>query len=736
MIFLFEEFPYDPTFLKTVIGYGDGDSKSRSKSGFNTETIKAGVKIDGVGYCFYNGQPVFVLPKVFLEYEKDERGNIVKDEHGYDVQKAFDVRINRKGEDVLGGQNDLENAPLVSEQRHFFSSLSLWLYSAIDKYHKKGDKDTGIETPLQKEHLRFKKSDRYATLLDVMSSMELFYKKNQSLFVFIAKNKHSGNHKINWQRTVNKTIPFMQNGVPIYMNPVNKVKVFDLDDRLLVLYFSAMKYILDKFGYQMPQSEFYQPLRMIEMERLLENERGLRELKKIKYKYFEDRLVKLYNVMEAFFEWGAQYSNTSNNAQEYLIANSFNNVFEAMIDELVGDPDAARLKKNSDGKIIDHLYKEKSLIFASNQNDFNNDLIWHIGDSKYYQDPEDIRGQSIAKQFTYAKNVMQDFFNPAFFRSTVPHVSDAHRGIHYRDSLTDGYSVTPNFFIRGFAPNFVDKKQYQDPYLRNDDNEKLIAEVDDADTFDDGEGDQRKNIKQHLWKNRNRHFINRLFDRDTLLLQVYNVNFLYVLKAFTSSHSSLREEFKREARKQFRENFLKLLDEKYEFYILWPHNIDFGEADEPAEQKFVNRYFRLLIGKIYRPEGAKFLLLAIEKIPENTHIQSERVELENIEKMWGEISGACDCFHVSSRELFPTRQNNLQPVSFAQGDYYFDDDKFGFFVRRNAVENARIGVEHRLPEEIDHRSLEGSIFGDIDLARIERNRSPLDEYYFLPCKEV
>jgi hypothetical protein len=595
MIFLFEEYPYAPSFLKTAIGYDEGDSKNRSKSGFNTETIKAGVKINGVGYCFYKDQPVFVLPKVFIEYEKDGQGN--------DVWKAFGNPINREGKDDFGGQKEKKDAPLEPEQRHFFSSLSLWLYSAIDKYHKKGDKDTGIETPLQKEHLRFKKSDRYATLLDIMSSMELFYKKNQALFVFIAKNKHSGNHKINWQRTVNKTIPFMQNGSPIYMNPVNKVKVFDLDDRLLVLYFSTMKYIQDKFGYRMPQSEFYQPLRMNEMERLLENGRGLRELKKIKYKYFEDRLLKLYNIMEAFFWWGALYSNKNNNAQEYLIANSFNNVFEAMIDELVGDSQFADLKDNEDGKIIDHLYREKSLIFSSG----NNDDIWHIGDSKYYQDPEDIKDASIAKQYTYAKNMIQNFFSPKYFHDGERHAAnDAHYGIRYRDELTEGYSVTPNFFIRGFVPKYENDSQYSSDYFLKQGGESPLIRL--------AKEKGRNNVEteaamiERMWKNRNRHFINRLFDRDTLLLQIYDINFLYVLKAFTSKHSSLREEFKDDARNKFRKNFLELLDKKYNFYKIIPQNIDLGT--------FVEHRFRKWLGKMYCPEMGEnktFLIYAEEK---------------------------------------------------------------------------------------------------------------------------
>ena len=637
MIFLFEEFPYDPTFLKTVIGYGDGDSKSRSKSGFNTETIKAGVKIDGVGYCFYNGQPVFVLPKVFLEYEKDERGN--------DVRKAFDIQINRKGEDVFGGQNDLENASLVPELRHFFSSLSLWLYSAIDKYHKKGNKDSGVETPPQTEHRRLKKSDRYATLLDVMSSMELFYKKNQSLFVFIAKNKHSGNHKINWQRTVNKMIPFMQNGVPIYMNPVNKVKVFDLDDRLLVLYFSAMKYIQDKFGYQMPQSEFYQPLRMIEMERLLENERGLRELKRIKYKYFEDRLVKLYNIMEAFFAWGAQYSNTNNNAQEYLIANSFNNVFEAMIDELIGDPEFADLKDNEDGKIIDHLYRERSLIFSSGRNDD----IWHIGDSKYYQDPKDIKDTSIAKQYTYAKNMIQNFFSPKYFHEGENHgTNDVHHGIRYRDELTEGYSVTPNFFIRGFVPKYEKLSQYSSDYFVKQGDESPLIRL--AQEKDQNNVESEEAMIERMWKNRNRHFKNRLFDRDTLLLQIYDVNFLYVLKAFTSKHSSLREEFKNEARDKFRKNFLNLLRKKYYFWALYLPNWQDDGYTENLET-FVNDNFRALVGRVFRSEATpKCLILALEReVVDNSEEGSD----DDYRKIKGIVDGNnCDVFSLLPEEIW------------------------------------------------------------------------------------
>ena len=480
----------------------------------------------------------------------------------------------------------------------------------------------GVRSPDHMEHSKFKGDTRYATLLDVMSSMELFHKKNQNLFVFVAKNKHSGNNKINWQRTVAKKIPFIQGNSPIYMELVNKKKVFDLDDRLLVLYFSAMKFVQDEFGFEMPQSEYYVPLKKQEFARLLENERGLRELRCIKYKYFEDRLLKLYNIMEAFFRWGAKYTNKNVKAKEYLIANSFNNVFEAMIDSLISDQsdEVDKLKKNEDGKIIDHLYKEKSLIFAD-----GTESIWHIGDSKYYQEKNDLSPESIAKQYTYAKNIIQNFFSSQFLKGHYN--SKIHEGVRYRDDVTEGYSVTPNFFIRGFVPEYNTDEQYTDPYFsKKDESDGPIKPV---------EGD--------MWEKRNRHFRNRLFDRDTLLLKVYNINFLYVLKTYISKHSSLREEFKKETQKRFHDDFLELLKDKYYFWALYLP--DWVHKKYPKDlEEFVNRNFRSLVGRIFQPAGTpRCLILALEQDVVNNSLKGDLDEdYEKIRKIV--IGEKCEIF--------------------------------------------------------------------------------------------
>lgn len=695
MIFLFEQFAYSEKFLQSVLPLEKKGGNWDLPKGFVTKSKSGDFVLDGVGYLYNKSAKdsaknsddkiVFVLPKVFLE----EGG------------KAF-------GKDVKGDANfALENAPKV-----FLANLSMWVCSSIAQYQKLHPNDRAIESP--NVH-RFGSEAAAPTLIDVMNAMKLFYAENQNLFVFTAKNKHSGNNRIDWRRTVVHTQPFMQGDTPIYMELENKKKVFDLDDRLLVLYFSAMHYIEETFGFKMPHSEFYASMRVNEFRRLL-GHRGLVELRRIKHKYFADKFLKLYNIVKAFFEWGGNFS-ASDYSSEYLLTSKYNNVFKAMIDKLVGDEsrDIDSLKQNDDGKIIDHLYKEKSLVFASGTDD---DLIWHIGDSKYYQDPNDIQGQSVAKQFTYAKNVMQNFFSPDFINSGKDVYEDGvHRGVRYRDKLTEGYSVTPNFFIRGEVPKFnqdLAKTQFQDPYFRDDPNsekEDLIRK-DDAD----------------LWKDRNRHFENRLFDRDTLLLQVYNVNFLYVLKAYTSKRSSLREEFKRDAREKFRKNFLTLLDEKYVFYALWPKTEDvYGEKLENPEKYFVDKHFRILVGKIFKPAGFGCLILALEQCTTND---------ADVKEMWKKIEGGCEMIaRVTPKEIWENNLSDLEEAEFEEKSVVFDESLNGFFVKRESFEKAKIGEVHRLPKYIMNKPVVGNVFLQNGFSAGNPKFSDKDEYYFLPCKE-
>ena len=229
--------------------------------------------------------------------------------------------------------------------------------------------------------------------------------------------------------------------------------------------------------------------------------------------------------------------------------------FKDMIDCLIGETSLPKgLKEQKDGKIVDHIYRDKSLV---DQGD-----IYFIGDSKYYKEGNAIGENSRYKQFTYAKNVIQyhiDIFN----KRTEGDV------LRYRDELTEGYNPTPNFFIRGVVN--PDTLSYHNSQLNQDKEGRYF----------------------------NYHFENRLFDRDTLLVLTYDINFLYVLSAYVQSrgYSTSVDRFLRE---KFRQDILEAYQEEYDFYEIIPQNL--------TNEEFVEQYFKKLIGKIYQTREGKLIL--------------------------------------------------------------------------------------------------------------------------------
>ena len=237
---------------------------------------------------------------------------------------------------------------------------------------------------------------------------------------------------------------------------------------------------------------------------------------------------------------------------------NFNLVFEDMIDCLIGESSPPNdLKNQKDGKIVDHIYRDKSLL--------GDGEIYFIGDSKYYKEGNTMGKTARYKQFTYAKNIIQyniDLFN-----------ENQTQDLRYRDELTEGYNPTPNFFIRGFID--PDDLSYSDIKLKKEGSPDL-----------------------------NFHFKNRLFDRDTLLVLTYEINFLYVLSGYVRSRST-SSSIDRFLRGKFREDIIEAFEAKYDFYeVQPPHNI--------SSEEFVKQNFYHLIGKVYKTSEGK-LILALEK---------------------------------------------------------------------------------------------------------------------------
>lgn len=146
--------------------------------------------------------------------------------------------------------------------------------------------------------------------------------------------------------------------------------------------------------------------------------------------------------------------------------------------------------------------------------------------------------ESVYKQYTYARNVIQwnlDIFND--FNKTVKTSN-----VRLRDENTEGYEIIPNFFIS--------------------------AKMDEGFNYtkDGIEKTDRQNNKYKQLQ-----FKNRLFDRDTLLLFHYDVNFLFVLSLYARDNAVQKADWKEKVRNKFRKEIQDWLQVDYNFYAIKAH---------------------------------------------------------------------------------------------------------------------------------------------------------------------
>ncbi len=549
MILLFEEYQYTTAADIALI-------KQCVDEAYLTETDNY-VKIGCVGY-FYCTHPeindaVFVLPKVFI------------DENGLAFGKIEPEKIIRL--------DSFSDKSLDQEKETIFE-LSAWLYQAIAHFVEE-HKDTDIVKMSNVQEVASAKGEKCQTYIDIILQLQKFQKEHRHLFTYISIVNRSGTRKINWNKTVRKVQPFLQDDTPIYMDFYNKTKSINFDEELIVLFFSTLRYLQEKMRFKTVCDLRYDLIPVRKIESMISHGQGTRRLRTIRKKYFTDELVQLWNLLYVFFDKAEKIASGKYH-QEKLLAIKFNIIFEAMIDQLIGGNDVEenlkRLKNQKDGKHLDHLYKEPSLI--NNSGD-----IYFIGDSKYYKESTDLVGNSVYKQFTYAKNIIQyhiDLFNKS---KQYPD------GIQYRDALTEGYNITPNFFIRASAV-----KDENGLYSYTEDGLKNEYEDD---------------VKEKQNKLFNCHFPNRLFDRDTFVLQTYNINFLYVLAHYVQGAD---KSIQKRIRDKFREDLLKRFNALYDFWIL--------TTNKSQLQSAIDKHFRKINGKVFCPypdEDEPLLYLALEK---------------------------------------------------------------------------------------------------------------------------
>ena len=537
---LIEEYKYQAADVKDIL------------HGINAlENIEGYVTLNYVGY-FYNTELrdcVFILPKVLLET----------------IDKKDLVFGKYPPEEIL---NIDTNKAVTQTEKNFIYEFAVWIYRAIVVFQN-SHKDSNIV--FHKKIIKLGKGGRKLsnTFLDILLALLQFNKDNQSFFFFVLRNLHSGYNKINWTRTIGTSNAIIQDNRPIYLNPVNKKRQINFEEELLVIFFSILNYISSHYGFSADINCNFNLIKGKQFETYL-NGLGKVRLQQIKYKYFSDKALELWDLCYAFFDTARQVC-TNSTQQEYLLVKNFNIVFEAIIDELIGDREIPKgLKEQEDGKRVDHMYTYKGLTTYEEDKP-----IYYIGDSKYYKRGNQVGKESVYKQFTYARNVIQWNLN-LFMNGDAADSEWMGKVPMLRDAVTEGYNIIPNFFISARL-------------------NKELSYKEDIEIAD----------KKQIYFS-NKQFENRLFDRDTLLICHYDVNFLYVVSLYARNNAIQKDNWKAKVREMFRTEIQRILSEKFEFYAMMPH----PDVDAVT---YIKEHFQEVLGKIYTPYSNKNIFsLALE----------------------------------------------------------------------------------------------------------------------------
>ena len=494
--------------------------------------------IDNVGYYHsVDNEVIYLLPKVFI----DTKGLI----------------LNKYPKDLFA-ENSIDAVIESQDELNWLKRFLIIFYKGLIEYRTRY-KNT-IQSKGDVLQLSSSLGENEYSFLDIVLSFVNFHKKNKNTILFIHKKQISAKHKkVNWGKTVRKSNPFVTNeGIPIYSELNVKKKYIDTEEELLCMFYSVLNHLKTEYNFSIQIDESYTIAKGSSYEKLATNAPKI--LKKIRYKYFSDTLVKMYKLLELYFSKSNKVS-VQNKNEDFIMVKYYHLIFEDMIDKLITSKidtketskgvSLKKLKENKDGKIIDHLFEYDSLIDRD-------ESIFYIGDSKYYKTNNEVQENSIYKQFTYAKNVIQ------FNIDLLNEGKKINNNIRYRDKVTEGYNITPNFFIQGVVTDIFDF-----------DDDKLAIDFD-------------KGIKHSY------HFKERIFDRDSLFVNHYSINFLFVLKSYTNKSSFELEKYRTEIHKKFRTNFVSYLKKQnlFKFY-----HTEFGSKE--LLKQFIDTEFRNLTGRVY-----------------------------------------------------------------------------------------------------------------------------------------
>lgn len=532
------------------------------------------ILVEGISYPVEQLQNIFEDPKFYIQNGLEGKITSVGYYHSFEKNTLVFMLpkvIMRDGTQTVFGCSVGELHDLTGDfsikhkvQFNWIRQLSVYFYKSLIEFRKRFNETSIIHTT-QTFDFNSNFTDKEYSFLDLLLSFVNFYKKNKQQILY----KHiehisSQVKKPKWEKAIRNSLPIMVNGAPIYLQITNKKKSIHTEEQLLIYFFSILNRLNRDHFLNLKIDKSLSLIEGERFDRLCEN--GVAKLKKIKYRYFDDTLKKMYMLCELYFKQFDK-SGVRKKKEDFFSVNNYNIVFEDMVDKLFSDElsgvqvDGVTIKKlkyNNDGKIIDHIYDYKSLVDTSN--------IFYIGDSKYYKSDSVAGNVSKYKQFTYAKNVIQ--YNIDLLNDHRRYTNDT----RYRDQITEGYNITPNFFVYGY--------------------------VDEVDDYTSHRITEKADIVKSC------HFTDRLFDRDTLFVHQYKINFLYVLKSYSTFNSNEITVFRKEVKETFRNNFLRFFNNKticeFEFFE--------SNMKEEDYNKFIDKNFKQINGKSYVTIDGRLIL--------------------------------------------------------------------------------------------------------------------------------
>jgi hypothetical protein len=502
--------------------------------------------INYVGYyhSFEKNELIYLLPKVFVQ-----EGKVFGK---YDPSQLF--------------EKEISDSFKHKDEYNWVRQLLIYFYNSLTEFKKRYSENIITEVS-QTFELNSNLGINEYSYLDLVLSFVNYYKKNKNTILFHHIEFISNQaKKPKWAKTIRTSLPIINsNNAPIYTSIRNKKNAVNTEEELICYFYSILNYFNEEHHLNISIDKSYNIIKGNAFKKVQKT--GLSKIRSIKYRYFSDTLKRMFQLCELYFSQ-TDTSSIKKRKEEFISVRNYNIVFEDMVDKLfsdkidsnkkVDDTSLNDLKYNNDGKIIDHIYEYQSLIDTSN--------IFYIGDSKYYKSETEAGKLSTFKQFTYAKNVIQfniDLFNNGNYYTPR---------IRYRDELTEGYNISPNFFIYGYISNLND---FDNPLLQ-----------------------------PYKLPKKSFHFKERLFDRDTLFVHQYRINFLYVLKSYSSINIKVIDNFRKETKKKFRDNFIEYFNLATECgFELFEKNFEGTDLE-----KFVSDNFRNLNGKCISVNGNKLLI--------------------------------------------------------------------------------------------------------------------------------